>query len=416
MAISKESLISFTLEKMQQKLTHVSEPMGTIRSGLIYAGNIHDAIPRQLLLDSRLSPFDKTAWMMIRLYAHQNDGATFPTYDELQLLLASPNSKQASRETISRTLLVLRITGWLSLCKQVRDSSGCIRGNIYMQHDEPISALDAEILDPRWLEILEKSCFHENKSVRFTARAILQEVKDDPLMKHQHSRIKLIENRLGVAVTPQQLAVEQEAILSGNRILSKNKNRTESKSLSSKSELSLPQTKSNPSSNIELSNKSKGYSKFQKSNHYVRNITHSVKETYVSEESVLIFSDKLEERLGKNDSGMLLGQLNDLPIEQAKSILEQLESGFKSGSVKNPVGYALTLLKSAREGRYLHNGHYKNNKMKESVKVEKNNNRRVEERNVERKNTPVTTGSDKQQVKKHIADIKKMLCFPPKQN
>ncbi|CCW28940.1 STY4528 family pathogenicity island replication protein [Xenorhabdus nematophila] len=402
MAISKESLISFTLEKMQQKLTHVSEPMGTIRSGLIYAGNIHDSIPRQLLLDSRLSPFDKMAWMIIRLYAQQNDGATFPTYDELQLQLASPNSQKASRETISRALLVLRITGWLSLCKQVRDSSGCIRGNIYMQHDEPISALDAEILDPRWLDILEKSCSHENKGVRFTARAILQEVKDDPLMKHQHSRIKIIENRLGVVLTPQQLAAEQEAILSENDISSENKNRTGSKSPSSKSELSHQQPIPTPSSKFELSVKSSSYNGVRNSNHYVRNITHSVKETYVSEESVLVFSEKLERRLDKKDRDMLLGQLNDLPIEQAKSILNQVESGFKSGSVRNPVGYALTLLKSAREGRYSHNGHYKNNRIEEK-------------RTVERKNTSVTTDSAKQ-IKKHISDIRKNLCFPPKQN
>ncbi|CDL84540.1 STY4528 family pathogenicity island replication protein [Xenorhabdus cabanillasii] len=413
MAISKESLISFTLEKMQQKLTHVSEPMGTIRSGLIYAGNIHDSIPRQLLLDSRLSPFDKMAWMMIRLYAQQNDGATFPTYDELQLQLASPNSKKASKKTISRALLVLRITGWLSLCKQVRDSSGCIRGNIYMQHDEPISALDAEILDPRWLDILEKSCFHKNKGVRFTARAILQEVKDDPLMKHQHSRIKIIENRLGVALTPQQLAAEQDIILSDNDISSKNKNRTQPKSLSSKSELSQSPPILEPSSKIELSIKSSSYNGVRNSNHYIRNFTHSVKETYVSEESVLIFSDKLKERLGKQDSNMLLSQLGDLPIEQAKSILNQLEAGFESGSVRNPVGYALTLLKSAREGRYLHNGNYKKNRAEESVSVGGNKKQMAEERKVERKNTAITTDSAKQ-IEKHISDIRKRLCFPPK--
>ncbi|MDC9606961.1 STY4528 family pathogenicity island replication protein [Xenorhabdus griffiniae] len=416
MAISKESLISFTLEKMQQKLACISEPTGTIRSGLIYAGNIHDSIPRQLLLDNRLSPFDKLTWMMIRLYAQQNDGATFPTYDELQLQLASPNNKKASRETISRALLVLRVTGWLSLCRRVRDNSGCIRGNIYMQHDEPISALDAEILDPRWLDILEKSCSHENKSVRFTARAILQEVKDDPLMKHQHSRIKIIENRLGTAQTPQQVAAEQEAIL-GSNISPKNKNRTQSKqskSLSSEIELSQSQPTLEPSSKIELSVKSDGYNGVRNSNHYVRNFTHGVKETYVSETSILIFSDKLKERLGKQDSNMLLEQLCDLPTEQAKLILNQLESGFESGSVRNPVGYALTLLKSAREGRYSHNANYKNHKVTESANLEGNKKQIIEKgKKIERKKHPA---ANTKQIKEHIYDIRKKLCFPPKHN
>ncbi len=66
-------------------------------------------------------PLDKTAWMMIRLHALNNEGAVFPTYDELQLQLASPGCGKASRETVSRVLTMLRLTGWLSLCKRVRD-------------------------------------------------------------------------------------------------------------------------------------------------------------------------------------------------------------------------------------------------------------------------------------------------------
>jgi hypothetical protein len=109
-------------------------------------GNVHDAFPRQLFLDTRLSPLDKTAWVMIRLYAQQNEGAVFPTYDELQVQLASAHSEKASRDTVSRVLLMLRLTGWLSLCKRVRDDHGRVRGNIYAQHDEPLGYRDAETL------------------------------------------------------------------------------------------------------------------------------------------------------------------------------------------------------------------------------------------------------------------------------
>ncbi len=34
-------------------------------------------------------PLDKMGWMMIRLYAQNNEGAIFPSYDELQVQLAS---------------------------------------------------------------------------------------------------------------------------------------------------------------------------------------------------------------------------------------------------------------------------------------------------------------------------------------
>ncbi len=90
MTLPVDSLIAYTLEKMQERIVQKGRQQdGKIQSGLLFTGNVHDAIPRRLLLDTRLSPLDKMAWMMIRLYAQNNEGAVFPTYDELQLQLAS---------------------------------------------------------------------------------------------------------------------------------------------------------------------------------------------------------------------------------------------------------------------------------------------------------------------------------------
>ncbi|TNU36753.1 STY4528 family pathogenicity island replication protein, partial [Escherichia coli] len=174
MALPAESLIAYTLEKMKHRMaTGARKEEGRIRSGLLFTGNVHDAIPRRLLLDTRLSPLDKMAWMMIRLYAQNNEGAIFPTYDELQLQLASPGKGKASRETVSRVLLMLRITGWLSLCKRVRDDKGRVRGNIYAQHDEPLTFCDAEAMDPRYLDIVAEACMSRNRTISQTARDIL---------------------------------------------------------------------------------------------------------------------------------------------------------------------------------------------------------------------------------------------------
>ncbi|WP_369947043.1 STY4528 family pathogenicity island replication protein, partial [Proteus mirabilis] len=234
-----------------------SQPGTALRSGLIYAGNVHDAIPRQLLLESRLSPVDKLAWMMIRLHAQQNEGAVFPTYDDLQLQLATPHSDKASRETVSRALLMLRLTGWLSLCHRVRDKRGRIRGNIYMLHDEPVNAFDAETLDPRWMDVLEKSCYHKNKSVRCVARAALAALKTEPSMRHQHTRMQLIEQRLGSLQTPEALADRQRRILNGQTAQlypgKHKKNRTQCKTPGSKIELREKNDEKKPGTKIELS-------------------------------------------------------------------------------------------------------------------------------------------------------------------
>ncbi|UPQ40158.1 STY4528 family pathogenicity island replication protein [Providencia rettgeri] len=353
-----ETLLQFTLEKMRRRLQTQQGYSGPIQSGLVFAGNIHDAIPRQLLLDPRLSPVDKLAWMMIRLHAQQNDGAVFPTYDELQLQLATPHSHKASRETISRALLTLRLTGWLSLCHRVRDSKGRIRGNIYMLHDEPVNAYDAETLDPRWMDVLEKSCHHGNKSVRSVALATLTALKTDANMCHQYTRMALIEQRLNSEQTPAELAERQRTLLRSRSLSAdRKKNRTQSKKPSSKIELSGKKNKNNPSSKIELSTPAQSGSTVRKSNHYVRNsFTHSVKKTYVDKgeqnSAAIQLRHRLPDRFAPEDRNMLEEQLRALPNDIASAIVQQLTQGIDAGSVRNPVGYALRLLKSAREGSY----------------------------------------------------------------
>ncbi|WP_075604426.1 STY4528 family pathogenicity island replication protein [Klebsiella pneumoniae] len=362
MQFPPDSIIQFSLEKMRQQLHHRqhSQPGTALRSGLIYAGNVHDAIPRQLLLESRLSPVDKLTWMMIRLHAQQNEGAVFPTYDDLQLQLATPHSDKASRETVSRALLMLRLTGWLSLCHRVRDKRGRIRGNIYMLHDEPVNAFDAETLDPRWMDVLEKSCYHKNKSVRCVARAALTALKTEPSMRHQHTRMQLIEQRLESLQTPEALADRQCRILNGQTAQlhpgKHKKNRAQCKTPDSKIELREKNDEKKPGTKIELSTQTQSDSGVRKSNCYVRNtFTQSVKNTYVDQGEQYLSGTQvqgLHQWIDENDRQMLEKQLQALPEEAAISIVQQLTQGVRTGSVRNPVGYALQLLKAAREGRY----------------------------------------------------------------
>ncbi|EGT3611633.1 helix-turn-helix domain-containing protein [Morganella morganii] len=367
MPTTPETIIQFTLQKMRQRLQNEQQShSGSIRSGLVFAGNIHDAIPRQLLLEHRLSPFDKLTWMMIRLYAQQNSGAVFPTYDELQLQLATPHSHKASRETISRALLMLRLTGWLSLCHRVRDRRGRIRGNIYMLHDEPVNPFDAETLDPRWMDVLEKSAYHKNKSVRSVAQVTLTALKTDPTMRHQHTRMALIEQRMGAIQTPEQLANRQRLIIEPEKTQKKGleKNRTQYKNTQSENRTEYQKGEKNPSSKIELSAQTQSGSMVRKSNCYVRNsFTQSVKNTYVDQDNQNLtqihmstphsphqLPDNL--RLEPKDRDMLESQLRLLPNAIAAAIVEQLSQGIRTGTVRNPVGYMLQLLKSARDGRY----------------------------------------------------------------
>ncbi|HAV9751941.1 TPA: helix-turn-helix domain-containing protein [Escherichia coli] len=334
MALPAESLIAYTLEKMKHRMTTgARKEEGRIRSGLLFTGNVHDAIPRRLLLDTRLSPLDKMAWMMIRLYAQNNEGAIFPTYDELQLQLASPGKGKASRETVSRVLLMLRITGWLSLCKRVRDDKGRVRGNIYAQHDEPLTFCDAEAMDPRYLDMVAEACMSRNRTISQTARDILGEIKHDPGMRHYHSHISQLEARIGSAQTPGQMAARQRV--------------TEDRMQpGSETEPGKKMGQERQSSDSEPSGKSTGYHRVREPNHYVRNITHSViKNTYVLPAS-------LTGQIREEDAIMLTSQLQALPESLARSVLESLSGMLGSQSLQNPVGWLLAVLKRAREGNF----------------------------------------------------------------
>ncbi|CAI1228582.1 STY4528 family pathogenicity island replication protein [Serratia quinivorans] len=357
-----DSLITFTLEQMNARLAerigaekHAGVPDVTnLRSGLLFMGNVHDSIPRRLLLDTRLSPLDKTAWIMIRLYAQQNQGAVFPTYDELQLQLASPFNGKASRETVSRVLLMLRLTGWLSLCRRVRDDKGRVKGNIYAQHDEPLSARDAETLDPTWLDTVAMGCAHKNRTISQTAWAVLSDIQNDPTMRHQHSQMAAIAERLGSPQTPQQMAVRvsqrQAPPPSSDAELSKKSpgSDTELSQIKpgSDTELSVKQGSKTPSSFSELILESATYGASTQPNCNVRSFTQSVnKTTYVPE-----LPAELQSSMAADDQRQVVAQLQALPEACARQVLESLGQAMAKGSLNNPTGWLLAVIKRARNG------------------------------------------------------------------
>ncbi|MGC0808226.1 STY4528 family pathogenicity island replication protein [Pantoea agglomerans] len=354
MNIPADSIVAHTLSRMEKSLERraVNGDAGQERSGLLFMGNVHDAFPRRLFLDTRLSPLDKTAWVMIRLYAQQNEGAVFPTYDELQAQLASAHSDKASRETVSRTLLMLRLTGWISLCKKVRDEGGRVRGNIYAQHDEPLGYRDAETFDPGWLTLVEQSCLSRNKSVRMTALAIVNDILQDTGMRHRHSRLALIESRLSAELTPSAMVLKSSDSRPGPKNeLSQKPREPPPEILSSESELSQDKDAITLSSDSELSLKSGTYNSVRKSNRNVRSFTQSViKTTYVSDAPVL--PDSFLAMLSSEDRQMVSVQFGGLPVPVAEGLSGLLQEQLRKGRLANPAGWMFAMLKRARQGAF----------------------------------------------------------------
>ena len=350
MSISKrpdDSLISHTIEQMNARLAEricddtqaTAGDVTNLRSGLLFTGNVHDAVPRRLMLDTRLSPLDKVAWMMIRLYAQQNQqsqGAMFPTYDELQLQLASPFKGKASRETVSRVLL------------------GRVRGNIYSQHDEPLSVCDAESLDPTWLDTVAAACQHKNRAVSQTAWSVLSDIQNDPSMRHYHSQLNVMAQRLGAPQTPQEMATRMalrdentgsSVTEPGEKHPSSDTELSQFKP-SSVSELGDIRGRKAPSSDSEPSLKSTGYVNSAKPNCNVRSFTQRVnKKTYVPR-----LPDALQQRIPEADQQQIHAQLQALPADVACQVLESLNAALSRGEVSNPTGWLFSMMKRARNG------------------------------------------------------------------
>ena len=192
-----------------------------------------------------------------------------------------------------------------------------------------------------------------------TALAVLEEIRNDPTMRHRHSRLSMIENRLGASATPMQMAALRRACEpSSHSELSQKNAENRQKVPSSGSELSHITGDESPSSDPELSLKSSNYSGVRKSNRNVRNFTQSVnKKTYVPDtnggdgQSAPVLPESLLGRISAEDADMLTRQLGALPESHSSALLEMLTTQLRRGQLSNPVGWLLSMLKLAREGK-----------------------------------------------------------------
>lgn len=139
-------------------------------NSLLFLSAWHEAMPALVHLDPILDPVDSRVFAVLWLWARQQGrGSTaFPSYD---YLLQRCNIH--SRSTLARSLAILRITRWVTLCRRVRDANGRYRGNIYALHEEPLALASTLYLDPSYMEFLHQATRHAHEQVRKIAHAML---------------------------------------------------------------------------------------------------------------------------------------------------------------------------------------------------------------------------------------------------
>ena len=145
--ILKQHIQHAATQLEQQDTVQASEGMGS----LIYLGNHQDAIPRNLILDPHLESGEIHTWTLLKIHiVNPALPSSIPTQNDLMEIL------KCSRPVLSRHLQVLRALRWVTLCAEVRGLDGQYRGNVYAQHDKPLSLQETLHLDPGYIQFMEQ--------------------------------------------------------------------------------------------------------------------------------------------------------------------------------------------------------------------------------------------------------------------
>ncbi len=349
------------IEKVEQK----NELEKNLFQGLLYVGNRHETVPLRLLTDQYLTPRAKTAWQLIKLNAYQFQGSVFPSYEELSLWLSDRafQGKTVSRKVVSQTLLILRLTRWLTLCETVRNAHGQVLGNVYIMNDEPLSLTDAIQLNSDYLRIVEKAALHKDPLVRDIASAIITRILEhkDQLW-HFISHIGVIKERY--KHHKDSVVIEKTATeLPENIAIAVQE--TQEKLLSSDMELSkynreLGETSVNPqSSNMELCHQHEanplilGLVPYR---NYVEVHSTSTKSTNIKYSTSTRDDSHLNDldgfQLSALEKNSILSALQPFDDDTRKAILFEAKERISKGDIKKPAAYLFKIVQRAIVGEF----------------------------------------------------------------
>lgn len=123
--------------------------------------------PTSLMLDARLTPLERNGWQVLRMLRSAEGISPLANLGQLRRYLTStPLGQRAGYETARRVLVVLRLTGWISLVGQHRDPlTGHVLSELYQVHESALHFQQASALDASLPALLQASIGHENNQV-----------------------------------------------------------------------------------------------------------------------------------------------------------------------------------------------------------------------------------------------------------
>ena len=288
----------------------------------------------------------------------------FPSYEVLAKLLSDKPYDEAelSRKLVSQTLLLLRLTRWLTLCETVRNEQGQVLGNFYILHDEPMPIIDTIQLNHDYIALLEKSIQHRDNFVRGVANHIVENLLSDNTQWHYISHIDWMRARLQdyqkrpkMDISEQEESTFiQENLLSSNKELNEKTGELSKNNLSSKMELSKIKQSSKRELSAQNDDKSlisglvpkgnSGFSQYSTSTSIYINTYCTGNVDEIDWPTNIQFSSL--------EKTAIMQAMRGLDLGICKAILFELEQRVAKGEVKKPQGYVVTLIQRAHRGAF----------------------------------------------------------------
>ena len=145
----------------------------------------HNALfttPSALMLDARLTPLERNAWQVLRMLRGADGVSPLASLGQLRrYLTTTPLGQRAGYLTARRVLVVLRLTGWISLVGQQRDPmTGHVLSERYQVHELALSFGQACEKDANLAQLLHDSVDGDDNQVDRVAMHIRETLEQAP--------------------------------------------------------------------------------------------------------------------------------------------------------------------------------------------------------------------------------------------
>lgn len=318
------------------------------------------ATPSALMLDPCLTPLERNGWQVLNMLKGTDGLSPLTSYNQLRRYLTTvPLGQRAGFETAARTLVVLRLTGWVSLVGQRRDPlSGSVLSELFQVHDSPVRFRQACALDAGYVALVQRALESGNSMVERVANHVLTIAQHDAqaleLMPSELlEQIQRLPPNLLTAEPDQQdddeppapggssSAIRREGA-DASLVTAPALTRQEKGAIQS----GLPQTP------VEQGRPSSPVRTYRYSLKEVRTYRSGAQEGARSSTPSPLRLPSCLDRMAPDQHRDVQAALRRLPSEHQQAVLDELEARVQLGAVRNAVAYLFGLVRRVLAGEF----------------------------------------------------------------